>query len=95
MWRGGDAEAIEQLVGLAAARNLADGEALHRDAGAGDRFGHRVADAARRVVILDGDEAAAGRAAGGDQAAAIDRRDRIEIDHANRRARRPSADRTP
>ena len=71
--RGGDAEALEQLVGLAAARNLADGEALHREAGVGHRLGHRVADAARRVVILDRDEASAGRAPGRDERRRVDR----------------------
>ena len=72
---GGDAEAVEQFVGLAAARNLADREAVHGEAGAGHRLGHRVADAARGVVILDRDQAAAGRARRGDEAVRIDRRE--------------------
>ena len=64
---GGDAEPLEQLFGFAAARNLADREAVNREPGVGHRFRHRVANAARRVVIFDGDQMAAGRAAGGDQ----------------------------
>ena len=60
--RRGNAEAIEQFLRLAAARDLAHGETVHREAGVGHRFGHRVADAARRVVILDRDQPPAGRA---------------------------------
>ena len=43
----GDAVAVEQLLGRAAARNLRDREAAHGEAGGGDRRRHRVADAAR------------------------------------------------
>ena len=52
----------------------------------GDRVGHRIADAARRVVILDCDDDAARRLAGGDRGLR-DRRAAREyrVDHADRR----------
>ena len=40
-----DAVAIEQLVGLAATRNLADRQPLHGESRRRNRFAHRVADA--------------------------------------------------
>src|ERR1700736_2440128 len=43
---GRDAEALEQLFRLSAARYFAHGEAMHDVAGIGDRRGHRIADAA-------------------------------------------------
>ena len=55
--RRGDPEAVEQLFRLAAAGNLAHGQAVDADAGLADGLGHGVADAASRVVILDGDDA--------------------------------------
>ena len=39
-----------------------------------------------RVVILDGDDAAVRRAAGGDEAGPIDRLNRVGVDDANRDA---------
>ena len=59
---GGDAVAVEQLVGRAAARNLAHGETLARGSPVPDGLAHRVAEAAVRVVILDGDDRARRRA---------------------------------
>ena len=56
---GGDAVAIEQFLGLAAAGNLAHGEPAHGEAGWCHRLAHRVAKPARRIVILDGNDSAA------------------------------------
>ena len=49
-------ELVEQLVGLAAARNLPHRQPLDDEARGRDRLADRVAEAARRVVILDGDD---------------------------------------
>src|SRR5213076_2840801 len=76
----GNAVPVEQLFGLAAARDLANGEAMNGQPGIRDRRRDRVTDAARRVVILDGDQVSTRGAPGGDQRLAIDRRDGIEID---------------
>src|SRR4051812_24699512 len=83
--RGGNAEALDELFGLAAAWNLADGEAMDRETGVGDGFRDGVADPARRVVILDGDQMTSGRAAGSDQRGAVDWLHRIQVDHTDRR----------
>ena len=53
---GGDTEPLEKLVGSPAARDPADGEALHYDAVGRHRLAHRIAQTARRVVVLDGDQ---------------------------------------
>src|SRR5215831_17711637 len=74
-----DAEAIEQFFGLAAAGNLADGQTTDGQPRVGNRIGDRVADAAGFVVILDSDQTAAGGAACGDQASAIDWRYRVQV----------------
>src|SRR2546422_4729235 len=81
--RGGNAEAIEELFGFSATRDLADGEAMDREPGVGDRGRNRVADAAHRIVIFDGNQVSTGRTRGRDEPVAIDRRDGIEIDDAD------------
>jgi hypothetical protein len=48
---------------------------VNGDAGAGNGFGDGIADSTGRVVVLNGDHAAGGRTASGNQAFAIDRRD--------------------
>jgi len=80
---GGNPEALEELFGFSAARDLTDGEPMHGEPGIGYRFGDRVADAARRIVIFHGNHMAAGRARRGDESVAIDRRHRVEVDHAD------------
>src|SRR5690242_14945275 len=52
---GRDAELVDQLVGLTAARDVADGEPLDDRVGGRQRFAHRVAQPAGRIVVLDGD----------------------------------------
>ena len=81
---GRDAVALEQLLGLAAARDLADGEPVDGKAGGDDRLADRVAQAAGRVVILDGDDpAAASPCAARDQRGGVDRLQRIGVDDAD------------
>src|SRR5262245_53556827 len=63
----GNAEALEQFIRLPAAGNLAHRQALDGEARPRHRFGDRVAQAAHRIVIFDGDEMPARRAAGGDE----------------------------
>jgi hypothetical protein len=82
----GNPVALEQFLGFAAARDLADGEAMDRESLVGNRRRHGVADSTDGIVILDGDQMSAGGARGGDQPVAIDRRDGVEIDHADRHA---------
>src|SRR5437763_437038 len=74
---------LEERFGFSAARDLTDGEPMHGDPGIRYRFGDRVADAARRIVIFHGNHMAAGRARRGDESVAIDRRHRVEVDHAD------------
>ena len=78
----GDAEPLEQLVGPPAARNVAHGEALHHEAVGRDRLADRVAQTARRVVVLDGDQPAARPARGVDQGTAVHRLHRVGVDDA-------------
>src|SRR5205814_2907559 len=80
---GRDTGPIEQFFRLPAARDLADRETVHDHAGIGHGRRHGVADAARCVMVLDGEQLAASGAAGGDERVAVDRRDRIEIDDAD------------
>jgi len=83
---GGNAEALEELLGFSAARDLTDGQAMHREPDVGYRFGHRVADAARRVVIFHRDQPSLRGATSLDETVAIDRRDGVQIDHPDRGA---------
>ena len=92
---GGNPEALDELFGLSAARDLANGQTADREAGVGHGFGHRVADAAGGIVVLDRDQASAGRARRGGERVAIDRRDRVEIDDPDQRASACSARRRP
>ena len=71
-----DPEAVEQFLRLAASGNLADGQPVHRMPASLTAFIHRVADAARRVMILDRDDAAARGSSCGDERRRVDRRER-------------------
>src|SRR5689334_20994456 len=66
-----DAEPIQQFLGLAATRDLADRETVDGKAGVGHRRRNGVADAAGCVVIFHGDQAAASRAACRNQSVAV------------------------
>jgi Spy/CpxP family protein refolding chaperone len=79
----GDPEAIEKFVRFSTARDLADRQPAHTQPGVGDGFRNRVPNPASRIVILDGDQTAAGRTAGLDETVAIDWRHRVQIDDAN------------
>src|SRR4051812_10379099 len=81
-----DAVALEKLLGLAAARDLAHGEPADAEAGGGDRLADRVAEAAGGIVILDGDDAAAGGLAGGDEGCGVDWLERVGVDDPDVRA---------
>ncbi|MEX2661070.1 MAG: hypothetical protein WD227_04025, partial [Vicinamibacterales bacterium] len=50
----GDAVAIEQFVGLTAARNFPNREAPHTDTGQRHRFADRITNAAGGIMILNG-----------------------------------------
>src|SRR5437879_1319694 len=76
----GNALAIEQLFWFAAARKLAYGNAVHANPRLPDGPGHRVAYAARRVMILDRDDMPARCCASCDQRFTINWRDRVQID---------------
>src|SRR4029453_8594192 len=76
----GNAVAVEQFCRLSATRQLADGEPANGQAGRSDSFAHRVADAARRVMILDGDNHALGRLAGGNERTGIYWLNRVGVD---------------
>src|SRR6266545_1229495 len=68
----GDAVAVEQLLGLAAAWNLAHRETADGEALAGDGRGHRVANPADGIVILDGNQAALRLARAAEQGRGVD-----------------------
>src|SRR2546423_1734547 len=72
---GGDAEMINQLLGRAASRDFAHGQALDAKSLIPHGLADRVAEAALRVMIFDREEPPGGRAAGGDERIAIDRLD--------------------
>ena len=55
---GRDTGPIEQFFRLPAARDLADRETVHDHAGIGHGRRHGVADAARCVMVLDGEQLA-------------------------------------
>ena len=74
---GGDTEVIQQFLGLSAARNLAHGEPVHGEPAGRQCGGDRIAHAAGRVVILDRDHAAVGRARGGQERVGVDRLHRV------------------
>ena len=78
-----DPVSIQQLFRLAAPRNLADGEPVHGKSGAGHGFGHRVADSAAGVMVLDRNQASCGCPARRNQTITIHRRHRIQVDDAN------------
>ena len=61
---------------------------MHRQTGVRDRLRDSVADSARRVVILDRDQAALRRTRCRHEGSAIYRRDRVQVDDTNRRAGR-------
>ncbi len=80
---GGDAVAIHQLVRLTAAWNLTDRKPADGHPGRCDRLADRVTDAAGRVMILDGDHDAVGRARGIAQRRCVDRLNGIHVDDAD------------
>src|SRR6266542_1919514 len=71
---------IDKLLRRAAARNVADAEPLDGEPAGAHAGGHRIADAARGVVILDRDDPLR-VARASQQRARVDRLQRIEIDH--------------
>src|SRR5687768_3487750 len=81
-----DAVALEELPGRATARDLADGEPVNLHFRVTDRLEDGGAQAAFRVVILDGQEARRAAAAGLEERHRIDGLHAVEIDHAHRDA---------
>src|SRR6185503_7846247 len=77
----GDAGPLDQLLGLARAGHLADAEHLRRESQRGDR----LAEAARLLVVLDGDQLP-GFARRLPQRRLVDRLDAVGVDHPDRDA---------
>ena len=71
--RRGDAVAIEQLLGLAARGNLANGQPVTVTPAGAERLRHGIAQAAGRIVILDGDDARLSPSPASRSVSAIDR----------------------
>src|SRR6185437_16929033 len=53
-----------------------------RVTGVVERFEHRAADTAGRIVVFDDDESVTGRGRGRDQRLGVDRLHRVEVHHA-------------
>ncbi len=80
---GGNAVAVEQLLGFAAVGNFAHGDPMDSDGGVTDGLCDGVSDPPCRIVVLDGHDAAAGRRPRRDERLAIHGRHRIQVDHSH------------
>src|SRR5437867_792437 len=70
-----DVVAVQQLLGLAAPGNCWNRQTPDRQAGSRHGCGDGIAHTARRVMVLDGDDLAAGGTPGRDESVAVHRRD--------------------